>query len=110
MNSSYDNEPRIAAEPTITLHPVDAEVLGLAEGITARVHNEAGALSMRVAISEKPCRVWPGRRRACGLDAERRFECERAQSRSADLYGRQHRVARRRGDARTTRGRFYLIG
>ncbi len=74
MNSSYDNEPRIAAraaEPTITLHPVDAEALGLAEGITARVHNEAGALSMRVAISEKtlpgvawsPKGMWPGRGR-----------------------------------------------
>ena len=72
MNSSYDNEPHIAAraaEPTITLHPVDAEVLGLAEGITARVHKEAGALSMRVAISEKtlpgvawsPKGMWPGR-------------------------------------------------
>ena len=72
MNSSYDNEPRIAervAEPTITLHPVDAEAMGLSEGANARVHNDVGALTMRVAISEKtlpgvawsPKGMWPAR-------------------------------------------------
>ena len=71
MNSSYDNDPRIlerTREETLTLHPEDAAARGLTDGAAARVWNEAGELSMRIALSDKtppgvgwaPKRPWPG--------------------------------------------------
>lgn len=71
MNSSYDNEPRIRdrTDPaTITLHPDDAARIGVKAGDTARVANEAGALTMRVMVSDMtpqgvgwaPKGRWPG--------------------------------------------------
>ena len=56
MNSSYDNDPRIlerTREETLTLHPEDAAARGLTDGAAARVWNEAGELSMRIALSDK---------------------------------------------------------
>ncbi len=53
MNSSYDNEDRIRArtDPArITLHPVDADALGLRPGDSARVWNETAAITMAVAV------------------------------------------------------------
>jgi anaerobic selenocysteine-containing dehydrogenase len=72
MNSSYDNEPRIferTEHETLTLHPDDAHSRNLADGATARVWNEAGELSMRIAVSDKtppgvgwaPKGRWPGK-------------------------------------------------
>ena len=71
MNSSYDNEQRIRDRTnpaSITLHPDDAAVRGLAEGDMARVANEVGALRLRVKVSDMtppgvgwtPKGKWPG--------------------------------------------------
>ena len=71
MNSSYDNDPRIlerTREETPTLHPEDAAARGLTDGAAARVWNEAGELSMRIALRDKtppgvgwaPKGRWPG--------------------------------------------------
>lgn len=71
MNSSYDNEPRIRerTDPArITLNPEDAAARGLKAGDTARVSNETGELSLRVAVSDltppgvgwAPKGRWPG--------------------------------------------------
>jgi anaerobic selenocysteine-containing dehydrogenase len=72
MNSSYDNEPRIferTEHETLTLHPEDARSRNLTDGATARVWNEAGELSMRIAVSDMtppgvgwaPKGRWPGK-------------------------------------------------
>lgn len=56
MNHSYDNEPRIRArtDPAeITLHPTDAEALGLTAGAMARIWNDAGELTLKVVVSAK---------------------------------------------------------
>jgi anaerobic selenocysteine-containing dehydrogenase len=71
MNSSYDNDLRIlerTREETPTLHLEDAAAQGLTDGAAARVWNEAGELSMRIALSDKtppgvgwaPKGRWPG--------------------------------------------------
>lgn len=56
MNFSYDNEPRILERThpaTITLNPVDAASRGLAAGDMARVWNDCGALTLRLAVDDK---------------------------------------------------------
>ena len=55
MNSSYDNDARIAArteQAVITLHPDDAAARGLHVGDRARVQNETGLLEMTVAVAD----------------------------------------------------------
>lgn len=55
MNSSYDNDARIAArtgQAVITLHPADAAARGLGAGDRARVQNETGLLEMTVAVAD----------------------------------------------------------
>ncbi len=38
-------------EPRIDIHPVDAEVRGVADGAAVRVHNELGSLTLTARIS-----------------------------------------------------------
>ena len=55
MNDSYANDERIAermGEATVTLHPADAQALGLAEGQRVRLSNETGSLELDLAIAE----------------------------------------------------------
>ena len=55
MNDSYANDRRIAdrlGEATVTLHPADAEALGLAAGQRVRLSNETGSLELDLAIAE----------------------------------------------------------
>jgi len=55
MNSSYDEDPKIAAKmgpETVYLHPTDAAALGLASGDDAAVSNATGRLGMRVEVAE----------------------------------------------------------
>ncbi len=55
MNDSYANDPKVAEQlgpPRITLDPVDAGRLGLAEGELASVRSEAGELTMEVAVDD----------------------------------------------------------
>ena len=49
MNDSYANDRRIAermGEATVTLHPADAQALGLSEGQRVRLSNETGSLEL----------------------------------------------------------------
>ena len=53
MNSSFANDPKIARRlrpPTVTLHPDDAAVNGLAEGDLAELATATGRLRARVAL------------------------------------------------------------
>ena len=53
MNSSFANDPKIARRlgaPTVTLHPDDAAVNGLAEGDLAELATPTGRLRARVAL------------------------------------------------------------
>jgi anaerobic selenocysteine-containing dehydrogenase len=70
MNSSYGNDPRIAAlagAPAILLHPDDAAGRGLAEGMLAAVANETGSLLLPVrcdpllprGVALSPKGAWP---------------------------------------------------
>ena len=55
MNDSYANDGRIAermGEATVTLHPADAQALGLSEGQRVRLSNETGSLELDLAIAE----------------------------------------------------------
>ena len=71
MNSSYDNEPRIydRTPGTVTLNPADAASRGLKAGDMAQVANEAGSLTLRIAVADltppgvawSPKGRWPGR-------------------------------------------------
>lgn len=72
MNSSYDNDARIArrAGPAaVTLNPSDAAARGLKDGALARLFNETGEIRLRVAVSDmtppgvaySPKGRWPGR-------------------------------------------------
>jgi anaerobic selenocysteine-containing dehydrogenase len=74
MNDSFANDRKIAkriGEATVTLHPVDAAERGLAEGDRVRLHNDAGALELAVAVSDMippgvayaPKGRWPKRER-----------------------------------------------
>ncbi len=54
MNSSYGNDPAIAAKAgpeAVTLHPDDAAARGLRDGDTARVASEIGALALPVHVA-----------------------------------------------------------
>lgn len=60
LNAMFANVPALAArqgEPTIELHPQDAEARGLREGDEARVYNDRGEFRARVIVSD---RVPPG--------------------------------------------------
>jgi anaerobic selenocysteine-containing dehydrogenase len=74
MNDSFANDRKIArriGEATVTLHPADAAERGLAEGDRVRLHNDAGALELAVAVSDMippgvayaPKGRWPKRER-----------------------------------------------
>jgi anaerobic selenocysteine-containing dehydrogenase len=55
MNDSFANVAKLAKRagpPSVTLHPADAAARGLAAGDEALVSNEAGALRLRVTISD----------------------------------------------------------
>ena len=55
MNDSYANDGRIAermGEATVTLHPADAQALGLSEGQRVRLSNETGSLELDLAVGE----------------------------------------------------------
>ena len=56
MNSSFDNDSRIASEAgpaTVGLHPDDAAALGLKEGDDAKLSNETGEIVLRVRLSDE---------------------------------------------------------
>lgn len=55
MNSSYDNDTAIrrqAGEPAVWLNPADAAGRGLEDGTAVRVHNETGALRLKLRCSD----------------------------------------------------------
>lgn len=55
MNSSYGNDPAIVGKlgpATVTLHPDDVKTRGLQVGGNVVLRNAAGAITMRLAVSE----------------------------------------------------------
>lgn len=55
MNSSYDNDPRIAErarETVVTLHPDDAARLGLKAGGRVSLENETGRIEMMLEVAD----------------------------------------------------------
>ena len=55
MNSSYGNDPRIRelmGEPTVAIHPDDADRLDVADGRRVMLANEAGELAMTAVVSD----------------------------------------------------------
>ena len=53
LNDSYANDPGIVRRsggPTVTMHPDDAAGLGLAEGETVRLRNDAGSVELAVRL------------------------------------------------------------
>ena len=56
MNDSYANDPGIikrAGPATVSLHPEDAERLGIADGQKVRMHNEMGELELTAVVENK---------------------------------------------------------
>lgn len=56
MNDSYGNDPKIREKlgpATVTLHPEDARVIGVAAGDRVRLSNETGAVTLTAAISDE---------------------------------------------------------
>src|SRR5690606_19108255 len=55
MNSLYGNDPRVRelmGEATVAIHPDDARRLGVADGRTVTLRNEAGQLTLRAVVSD----------------------------------------------------------
>ncbi len=72
MNSSYGSDPRIRelmGEPSVALHPDDAETLGITGGDRVALSNRAGSLELVATVSDIVPRGvllsdksrWPGR-------------------------------------------------
>ncbi len=60
LNDTYANDPRLrrrSGPPRVTLHPVDAERHGVADGDTVRLVNTAGAVTL---VAELSASVLPG--------------------------------------------------
>lgn len=56
LNSSYANLPRhlrAEREPRLEMHPDDASPRGIADGDAVRVHNNRGAVELRVRVDER---------------------------------------------------------
>lgn len=54
LNDSYANDATVAKRSgpaSVTIHPEDAAELGLSEGISVRLSNEAGAIELRAVIA-----------------------------------------------------------
>jgi anaerobic selenocysteine-containing dehydrogenase len=56
LNATFANVPELAArqgEPTIVLHPADAQARGLKDGDVARIHNDRGEYHAVVRVSDR---------------------------------------------------------